>query len=69
MNNTKIITIKNKLWINEISRLRWVDQTPEEVFNAINNPRGWWSEEIEGSTDKLNDEFNYHYKDVHHCTK
>jgi hypothetical protein len=42
-----------------------VDQTPEEVFNAINHPRGWWSEEIEGSTEKLNDEFNYHYKDVH----
>ena len=42
-----------------------VDQTPEEVFNAVNNPRGWWSEEIEGSTEKLNDEFNYHYKDAH----
>jgi hypothetical protein len=42
-----------------------VDQTPEKVFNAINNVRGWWSEEIEGSTEKLNDEFNYHYKDVH----
>ncbi len=41
-----------------------VDQTPTEVFNAINNVRGWWSEEIEGSTDKLNDEFNYHYQDV-----
>ena len=44
-----------------------VDQTPEEVFNAINNVRGWWSEEIEGSTDKLNDEFTYHYEDVHRC--
>ena len=44
-----------------------VDQTPNEVFNAINNVRGWWSEEIEGSTDKLNDEFNYHYEDVHRC--
>ena len=44
-----------------------VDQTPKEVFNAINNVRGWWSEEIEGSTDKLNDEFNYHYEDVHSC--
>ncbi len=42
-----------------------VDETPEEVFNAINNPCGWWSEEIEGSTEKLNDEFDYHYKDVH----
>ncbi|HEY4656185.1 MAG TPA: SRPBCC domain-containing protein [Cyclobacteriaceae bacterium] len=42
-----------------------VDQTPEEVFNAVNNVRGWWSEEIEGDTGKLNDEFTYHYKDVH----
>ena len=44
-----------------------VDQTPQEVFNAINNVRGWWSEEIEGSTDKLNSEFIYHYEDVHRC--
>lgn len=43
-----------------------VNNTPEEVFNAINNVRGWWSEEIEGGTKRLNDEFNYHYKDVHH---
>lgn len=42
-----------------------VDQTPKQVFDAINNPRAWWSEEIEGGTEKLNDEFNYHYKDVH----
>ena len=44
-----------------------VDQTPKEVYEAINNVRGWWSEEIEGSTNKLNDEFTYHYKDVHIC--
>lgn len=44
-----------------------VDQTPAEVFNAINNVRGWWSEEIEGSTDQLNTVFNYHYEDVHRC--
>ena len=44
-----------------------VDQTPQEVFNAIINVRGWWSEEIEGATDKLNDEFIYRYKDVHYC--
>jgi hypothetical protein len=44
-----------------------VNETPEEVFNAINNVRGWWSENIEGDTDKLNAVFNYHYKDVHIC--
>jgi len=44
-----------------------VDQTPEEVFNAINNVRAWWSEEIEGNTEHLNDEFTYHYIDVHRC--
>jgi len=42
-----------------------VDQTPKEVFNAITNVRGWWSEDIAGSTDKLNDVFLYHYKNVH----
>jgi len=44
-----------------------VDRSPKEVFDAINNVRGWWSEEIEGSTEKLNDEFTYHYQDVHRC--
>ncbi|MBC7872043.1 MAG: SRPBCC domain-containing protein [Chitinophagaceae bacterium] len=42
-----------------------VDQSPEEAFAAINNVRGWWSEEIEGSTDKLGEEFKYHFEDVH----
>ncbi len=44
-----------------------VAQTPERAFNAINNVRGWWSQEIDGNTSKLNDEFTYHYKDVHIC--
>jgi len=30
-----------------------VDQSPEEALAAINNVRGWWSEEIEGGTSKL----------------
>lgn len=44
-----------------------VDQTPKEAFDAINNVRAWWSEEIDGNTDKLNEEFFYHYQDVHRC--
>lgn len=43
-----------------------VDQTPREVFNAVTNVRGWWSDEIEGGTEKLNDEFIFQVKDVHY---
>jgi uncharacterized protein YndB with AHSA1/START domain len=44
-----------------------VDQTPEEAFAAINNVRGWWSEEVEGGTEKIGDEFVFHVQDVHYC--
>jgi uncharacterized protein YndB with AHSA1/START domain len=45
-----------------------VSQSPEEVFDAVNNVRGWWSEEIEGRTDQPGAEFKFHYKDVHRTT-
>jgi hypothetical protein len=44
-----------------------VDGTPAQAFDAINNVRGWWSQEIEGRTDELG-QFKYHYQDVHRCT-
>jgi hypothetical protein len=46
-----------------------VDQTPEEVFKAITNVRGWWTGDVEGSTDRLDDVFTYRYHDVHHSTQ
>jgi len=44
-----------------------VDQTPAEAFAAVTNVRGWWSEEIEGGTAAVGDEFDYHMRDLHTC--
>lgn len=43
------------------------NKSPEKVFEAVTNVRGWWSEEIEGNTAQLNDQFDYHYEEVHRC--
>lgn len=45
-----------------------VDATPEEVFDAVCNARGWWSEDIEGDTDRAGSVFFYSFKDVHRGT-
>jgi Activator of Hsp90 ATPase homolog 1-like protein len=42
-----------------------IDKSPTEVFNAINNVRGWWQGEIVGDTDKLNHEFTYQMGEFH----
>jgi hypothetical protein len=49
------------------------DKTPEEVFNAVINVRKWWhgyySEEIEGNTETLRDEFIFRAGNGIHYSK
>ena len=42
-----------------------VDQSPREVFNAINKVDDWWQGEIKGKSNKLNDEFTYRMEGFH----
>jgi hypothetical protein len=42
-----------------------VEQNPKEVFDAINNPRGWWEGQIEGKSEKVGDTFTYNNNDFH----
>ena len=45
-----------------------VDRAPQQVFEAINDPRAWWSERIVGSSGRVADSFVYDVPGVHHCT-
>ncbi len=49
------------------------ERTPQEVFKAVTNVRGWWqgyyAEEFEGPTEKLNDEFSFRAGDGVHYSK
>jgi uncharacterized protein YndB with AHSA1/START domain len=53
---------------NDFTATISVDQTPEEVFAAINDVRSWWTGEIEGRTDVLGAEFTYSHNDIHRTT-
>ena len=60
---------KNKVSEKDLTMTITVDRSPREVFDAINNVRGWWSEEIDGSTDKIGALFKYRYKDMHRSSQ
>jgi len=42
-----------------------VNATPEEVFKKINSVTKWWTEDLAGSSQQLNDEFTVRFGDVH----
>jgi uncharacterized protein YndB with AHSA1/START domain len=46
-----------------------VERSPEEVFDALTNVRGWWSQAIDGRTDRLGARFKYRYTDLHRSTQ
>ena len=46
-----------------------VDQSPDEVFNAICDVKAWWSGEIHGTSDHLGAEFIYKFKEFHKTTQ
>ena len=43
-----------------------VNATPQQAFKSINSVTKWWTENLEGSSQKLNDEFTVRFGDVHY---
>jgi hypothetical protein len=43
-----------------------VDATAHKAFESINNVTKWWTENMKGSSQKLNDEFSVRFGDVHY---
>lgn len=47
----------------------FVDQSPEEVFSAINTIERWWTENFEGRSHTVGDEFTVQFPGIHVSTQ
>ncbi len=43
-----------------------VEQSPSDVFKAVNNVSAWWQGEIKGKSHHILDEFEYRMMDIHY---
>ena len=46
-----------------------VEATAQDVYNAINHVAQWWTENLEGNSEQLDDEFTVRFGDVHVSTQ
>ena len=46
-----------------------VNATAQEVFKGINSVSKWWTDDLDGSSQKLNDEFTVRFGDIHVSTQ
>src|SRR6185295_8735252 len=60
--------IKDRLYnfIESFSTTIEVAKSPQEVFNCLTYVTKWWSEDFEGSSKNLNDEFIIHHPGQHY---
>jgi len=46
-----------------------VDAAAHDVFNSINNVAAWWTDDLKGNSQKLNDVFTVQFADMHVSTQ
>ncbi|HSY60520.1 MAG TPA: hypothetical protein VK796_01540, partial [Cytophaga sp.] len=57
--------MKNKDYTIQLT----VNASTHDVFNSINNVAGWWTDDIKGNSEKLNDVFTVQFADMHMSTQ
>lgn len=46
-----------------------VDASAHDVFKSINNVAAWWTDDLKGNSEKLNDVFTVQFADMHVSTQ